>query len=109
VTSNAAKTHCLRGHPFDEVNTYWTKRGARDCRACARDRGQRRLSDPRCVELAKARYRELRARDSTVFERANARARERYRTDPEYRELRKARVRASIRKRRDAESAGQAR
>jgi hypothetical protein len=38
-----------------------------------------------------------------VVERANARQRERYRTDPEYRELMKARVRASLKKRRDAE------
>lgn len=31
--ANAAKTHCLRGHPFDEPNTYW-HRGRRYCRAC---------------------------------------------------------------------------
>lgn len=30
---NAAKTHCKRGHPFDEANTYYSKRG-RICRAC---------------------------------------------------------------------------
>jgi hypothetical protein len=33
---NAAKTHCKRGHPFDEENTYVNKRGGRCCRACAR-------------------------------------------------------------------------
>lgn len=33
---NARKTHCLRGHSFDEANTYITpKRGRRHCRACA--------------------------------------------------------------------------
>lgn len=32
---NARKTHCLRGHPFDDVNTYeWN--GGRICRACRR-------------------------------------------------------------------------
>jgi hypothetical protein len=31
---NWAKTHCHRGHPFDELNTYRTKRGHRHCRAC---------------------------------------------------------------------------
>ncbi len=29
-----AKTHCKRGHPFDNVNTMVTKQGRRKCRAC---------------------------------------------------------------------------
>lgn len=33
IAKHAAQTHCLHGHPFDEANTY-TKRGARECRAC---------------------------------------------------------------------------
>lgn len=28
------RTECLRGHPFDEQNTYRTKDGKRHCRAC---------------------------------------------------------------------------
>ena len=32
---NAEKTHCLRGHPFDETNTY-TVAGRRSCRECRR-------------------------------------------------------------------------
>lgn len=35
---NARKTHCKRGHPFDEANTYHTKSGGRMCRTCCRDR-----------------------------------------------------------------------
>lgn len=31
---NANKTHCKRGHVFDEANTKWDKRGRRQCRAC---------------------------------------------------------------------------
>ena len=31
------KTHCGRGHPFDEANTYVTPRGVRHCRACHRE------------------------------------------------------------------------
>lgn len=31
---NKAKTHCLRGHPFDQENTYVTKKGKRHCRKC---------------------------------------------------------------------------
>ena len=36
----AAQTHCKRGHLFDAANTYFPKRGGRDCRAC------KRLRDP---------------------------------------------------------------
>lgn len=31
-----AKTHCPRGHAYDEANTYIDKRGCRNCRACRR-------------------------------------------------------------------------
>lgn len=40
--SNAAKTHCQRGHPFDDANTYRYRDGRRDCRACIRLRAGRR-------------------------------------------------------------------
>lgn len=33
---NARKTHCPRGHPYDEANTYITKSGTRACRICYR-------------------------------------------------------------------------
>ncbi len=33
---NARKTHCKRGHPFNEVNTYIRPDGHRDCRTCRR-------------------------------------------------------------------------
>lgn len=33
---NARKTHCKRGHPFDEDNTYVMPSGGRSCRACKR-------------------------------------------------------------------------
>lgn len=36
--ANARKTHCHRGHEFTPENTTITKRGARLCRACNRDR-----------------------------------------------------------------------
>lgn len=32
---NAAKTHCPKGHPYDEENTYWYM-GKRACRNCRR-------------------------------------------------------------------------
>lgn len=38
TAANRAKTHCLRGHPFDAANTGRTKNGWRYCRACRRPR-----------------------------------------------------------------------
>jgi HNH endonuclease len=45
--ANAAKTHCKRGHPFDEANTIWRKipgsggvgRSCRECRNAPRRKG----------------------------------------------------------------------
>lgn len=38
TAQHARQTHCLRGHPFSETNTYlW--RTSRHCRACKRKRG----------------------------------------------------------------------
>ena len=31
---NAGKTHCPQGHPYDEANTYVTRKGTRACRSC---------------------------------------------------------------------------
>lgn len=36
--ANGGKTHCIRGHAFDRVNTYTTGDGRRDCRTCIRMR-----------------------------------------------------------------------
>lgn len=33
-----AKTHCVRGHEYDEVNTLIRKNGSRQCRTCNRER-----------------------------------------------------------------------
>ena len=38
---NARKTHCQRGHPFDEANTYVNPLGQRECRICGRIKGKR--------------------------------------------------------------------
>lgn len=38
---NARKTHCMRGHAFDEKNTAITKQGYRQCRACRNDASKR--------------------------------------------------------------------
>lgn len=34
---NLRKTHCLRGHPFNEENTRWVRGGGRSCRTCQRE------------------------------------------------------------------------
>jgi hypothetical protein len=43
TATNARKTHCRRGHPFDEENTIWRPGGGRRCRACQREIDQRRF------------------------------------------------------------------
>lgn len=35
---NSLKTHCVRGHPFNEENTYVYKDGRRYCKACDKER-----------------------------------------------------------------------
>jgi hypothetical protein len=35
------KTHCPRGHPFDEANTYVGRGGGRTCRICRREHQRR--------------------------------------------------------------------
>lgn len=44
--SNAAKTHCPAGHPYDDVNTFQSERG-RDCRECGRESRNRRYREAR--------------------------------------------------------------
>lgn len=41
---NTAKTHCPKGHPYDEANTYYGHKGKRHCRACQRVRGRARTA-----------------------------------------------------------------
>jgi hypothetical protein len=36
LNQNTTKTHCPKGHQYDEANTYVRKDGARGCRECAR-------------------------------------------------------------------------
>lgn len=46
---NAAKTHCIRNHPFDAVNTYIAPNGSRKCRTC------RAMHSARCETRRQAR------------------------------------------------------
>ena len=43
----SAKTHCIRGHAFDEQNTGRRVSGARRCRACARSQDAERRARTR--------------------------------------------------------------
>lgn len=40
-TLNANKTHCPKGHPYDEANTLYQSRGKRACRSCLREQCRR--------------------------------------------------------------------
>lgn len=41
-SARARKTHCIRGHAFDEQNTYFSANGTRHCKACMKLREQSR-------------------------------------------------------------------
>jgi hypothetical protein len=41
---NSRKSHCIRGHAFDETNTMWNWKGERNCRICKRSSDKRRKS-----------------------------------------------------------------
>jgi len=51
---NAARqrsiTHCPRGHPYNEVNTYISPRGGRNCRMCRRESQSRYRQNKRKEE-----------------------------------------------------------
>jgi hypothetical protein len=57
---NTRKTHCLRGHPFDEENTHVDKEGGRSCRACHRERERARRAAKRHLreDAIQAKYRD---------------------------------------------------
>jgi hypothetical protein len=42
IAANALKTHCLRGHEFNEENTLISPKNYRRCRACNRERMYRK-------------------------------------------------------------------
>lgn len=59
---NAAKTHCVNGHEFNEQNTYLTREeGWRYCRACSRERMARKRETHRDhINAVKRSWRERR-------------------------------------------------
>lgn len=55
VVLNATKTHCPRGHPYDDANTFIDGAGRRSCRACragALRAFRQRAADRRSVETS---------------------------------------------------------
>lgn len=57
---NAVKTACIKGHPFDQANTYIDPAGYRHCRACSRAANRRWIAGeatPRPAGGARAGYR----------------------------------------------------
>lgn len=51
---HARKTHCPRQHPYDLANTYRTKAGGRQCRACRSEASRRYLARKRAVLLVES-------------------------------------------------------
>lgn len=59
INAQSIKTHCPKGHPYDEVNTYVKPNGSRNCRACraAQDREYAKTYPERIIK-AKKKFRE---------------------------------------------------
>ncbi len=67
------RTHCQRGHPLDEANTYTTPKGKRKCRECQRRRRAEHLSKPENYQKHLRRYRDYyRANRSRELERGRS-------------------------------------
>lgn len=47
----AKKTHCLRGHRFDSINTYISPKGYRACRECVRLRNEANKNHRKTLQL----------------------------------------------------------
>jgi hypothetical protein len=45
-------TECPKGHPYDEVNTFWNPSGHRECRECRRQRSRASKQKKREQRLA---------------------------------------------------------
>ena len=43
TAENARRTHCKQGHTYDDLNTYFDKRGRRYCRECKRKEHRDRM------------------------------------------------------------------
>lgn len=53
--AEAAKTHCARGHEYNETNTYIDSKGARKCRVCNKENAKHyRDERRRAVEKVRA-------------------------------------------------------
>ncbi len=54
---HAAKTHCPASHPYDQLNTYITPKGGRQCRTCERARHAKALGNRRPASKARTQHR----------------------------------------------------
>lgn len=57
-----SRTHCPKGHPYDDANTRINTNGVRSCRTCSRlrDRGTWQRNNPEKAKAAKKRWLEKR-------------------------------------------------
>lgn len=85
ASKNSRKTHCSKGHPYDDENTYVNPNtGRRSCRAC--------------VKAATLAWRAENPDKHRAYQRESSRAR--YANDPGFRERRQEATREAQRKRR---------
>lgn len=59
ATINARKTHCPKGHAYNDANTLTRGNGQRECRACGREETRRYLEEHRDEQNARRRMARL--------------------------------------------------
>lgn len=92
-----SETHCSRGHEITDDNGYWLADGTWLCRPCKRDLARKYRRDPKFRAKQVEQSRTYMASHPDKYVQKKAKQRERYATDPEYRE----RVREASRLRRE--------
>lgn len=50
VARKLAMTHCKKGHPYSDENTYIIKTGGRDCKICRKARGRKFYEKKKCQQ-----------------------------------------------------------
>lgn len=97
-------THCSRDHLITQDNGYWLEDGTWLCRPCKRDLARKYRTDPQFRAKQVEQSRTYMAAHPEKYEAKKDRQRQRYATDPAYREM----IRQAAKRRREKLREGEA-
>lgn len=71
--AHRAKTHCPKGHPYDDKNTFHYPRGARGCRRCMYDASYaRQKANPEQSRRCQKRYRDKKRAERVALDKQSS-------------------------------------